>query len=55
MIDDSTDNCKKVSSIGVKTMYFKGAESFELPESKCLKTVYNWGEVYIELGKSEIK
>ena len=55
MIDDSTDNCKKVSSIGVKTMYFKGAESFELPESKCLKTVYNWGEVYRELGKSEIK
>ena len=55
MIDDSTENCKKISNAGVKTMYFKDAASFELPESKYLKTVYNWGEIYRELGKPEIK
>ncbi len=54
MIDDSTDNCKKISDAGVKTMYFKDAASFELPESKYLKTVYNWGEVYRELGNKNM-
>ena len=54
MIDDSTDNCKKISAAGIKTMYFKDAASFELPESKYLKTVYNWGEVYRELGNKNM-
>ena len=53
MIDDTTQNCIDISNEGIKTLYFKDGASFELTESNLIKTVYNWGEVYRELGKRD--
>lgn len=46
MIDDSFDNCKKISENKIKTIYFKDAPSYDLEENEYLKVLYNWGEVY---------
>lgn len=53
MIDDTTQNCIDISNEGIKTLYFRDGASFELTESNLIKTVYNWGEVYRELGKRD--
>lgn len=53
MIDDTTQNCIDISNEGIKTLYFRDGASFELAESNLIKTVYNWGEVYRELGKRD--
>ena len=53
MIDDTTQNCIDISNEGIKTLYFRDGASFELAESNLIKTVYNWGEIYRELGKRD--
>lgn len=46
MIDDYIEKCKKVSEKGIKTIYLKAAESYEMEENENLKVVNNWGEIY---------
>lgn len=46
MIDDSYDVCKKLSSNGVKTIYFRDKEMKQLEQNQYLKEVSNWGEIY---------
>lgn len=46
MIDDSYDVCKKLSTSGIKTIYFRDKEMKKLEQNKCLKEVSNWGEIY---------
>ena len=46
MIDDSYDVCKKLSSNGIKTIYFREKNMKKLEENENLKEVSNWGEIY---------
>lgn len=46
MIDDYIEKCKMVSEDGIKTIYLKAAESYEMEENENLKVLYNWGEIY---------
>ena len=46
MIDDSYDVCKKLSSNGIKTIYFRDKEMKILEQNENLKEVSNWGEIY---------
>lgn len=46
MIDDSYDVCKKLSSNGIKTIYFRDKEMKKLEQNEYLKEVSNWGEIY---------
>ena len=46
MIDDSYDVCKKLSSNGVKTIYFRDKEMKKIEPNQYLKEVSNWGEIY---------
>ena len=46
MIDDSYDVCKKLSSNGIKTIYFRDKEMKLLEQNENLKEVSNWGEIY---------
>lgn len=46
MIDDSYEVCKKLSSNGIKTIYFRDKEMKKLEQNKYLKEVSNWGEIY---------
>ena len=46
MIDDSPENCRCVSSRGIKTIYLKDAPSYDMEENEYLKVLYNWGEIY---------
>lgn len=46
MIDDYIEKCKMVSEKGIKTIYLKAAESYEMEENNNLKVLYNWGEIY---------
>lgn len=46
MIDDSYDVCKKLSENGIMTLYFRDKGMKKLNESKYLKEVSNWGEIY---------
>ncbi len=46
MIDDSYDVCKKLSSNGIKTIYFRDKEMKVLEQNENLKEVSNWGEIY---------
>lgn len=46
MIDDSYDVCKKLSSNGIRTIYFRDKEMKLLEQNKYLKEVSNWGEIY---------
>ena len=46
MIDDFYKNCQSIADCGIKTIYLKDAPSKELEESKYIKTLYNWGEIY---------
>ena len=46
MIDDSYDVCTKLSSNGIKTIYFRDKEMKVLEQNENLKEVSNWGEIY---------
>ena len=46
MIDDSYDVCKKLSSNGIKTIYFRDKDMKKLEQNENLKEVSNWGEIY---------
>lgn len=46
MIDDSYDVCRKLSSNGIKTIYFRDKEMKKLEQNEYLKEVSNWGEIY---------
>ena len=46
MIDDSYDVCKKLSSNGIKTIYFREKDMKKLEENENLNEVSNWGEIY---------
>ena len=46
MIDDSYDVCKKLSSNGIKTIYFRDKDMKVLEQNDSLKEVSNWGEIY---------
>lgn len=46
MIDDNYYNCKKLSEGKIFTLYFKDSGMKNIEDSKYLKTVYNWGEIY---------
>lgn len=46
MIDDNYNVCKKLSSSGIKTIYFRDLETKKIEESKYLKEINNWGEIY---------
>lgn len=46
MIDDSYDVCKRLSSNGIKTIYFRDKEMKILEQNENLKEVSNWGEIY---------
>ena len=46
IIDDSYDVCKKLSSNGIRTIYFRDKEMKLLEQNEYLKEVSNWGEIY---------
>lgn len=46
MIDDYYKNCKEIANENIKTIYLKEASSYELENNDCIKTLYNWGEIY---------
>lgn len=46
MIDDSPSTCKKMADNRIKAIYFRGIRGPKLEESKYLKEVNNWGQVY---------
>ena len=46
MIDDSYEVCQKLSSNGIKTIYFRDKDMKELEQNENLKEVSNWGEIY---------
>lgn len=53
MIDDYYKNCQSISNRGVKTIYFKDAESKDIEENENLKVLYNWGEIYRYIKEQE--
>lgn len=55
MIDDSYEVCKKLSSNGIKTIYFRDKEMKVLEQNENLKEVSNWGEIYRYIKGMEIK
>ena len=55
MIDDSYDVCKKLSSNGIKTIYFRDKEMKVLEQNENLKEVSNWGEIYRYIRGMESK
>lgn len=46
MIDDSYEVCKKLSSKGIKTIYFRDKDMKVLEQNENLKEVSNWGKIY---------
>ena len=55
MIDDSYDICKKLSSNGIKTIYFRDKDMKKLEQGEYLKEVSNWGEIYRYIKGEESK
>ena len=53
MIDDSYDVCKKLSSNGIKTIYFRDKDMKVLEQNDSLKEVSNWGEIYRYLNENK--
>lgn len=45
-IDDSASVCKKISGLGVKTLYFRYKDMEIINESDFLTEISNWGEIY---------
>lgn len=54
MIDDSYKKCKSIADEKIKTIYLKDAPSYDL-ENECVKTLYNWGEIYRYIKELENK
>ncbi len=46
MIDDTFEVCQKLSSNGIKTIYFRDKDMKKLEQNENLKEVSNWGEIY---------
>jgi len=46
MIDDCYEICKRISSNGIKTIYFRDKEMKKLEQNENLTEVSNWGEIY---------
>lgn len=46
MIDDNPKTCKKISSNGIMTLYYRNIYGEDLEEHEFLKEVNNWGEIY---------
>ena len=55
MIDDSYDVCKKSSSNGIKTIYFRDKEMKVLEQNENLKEVSNWEEIYRYIKEMQSK
>ena len=55
MIDDSYEVCKKLSTNGIKTIYFRDKEMKKLEQNEYLKEVSNWGEIYRYIKEIEVK
>ena len=55
MIDDSYDVCKKLSSNGIKTIYFRDKEMKVLEQNENLKEVSNWEEIYRYIKEMQTK
>ena len=55
MIDDSYNVCKKLSSNGIKTIYFRDKEMKVLEQNDNLKEVSNWGEIYRYIKEMQSK
>lgn len=55
MIDDYIKNCQKIANEKIKTIYLKDAPSFDLEESRYIKVLYNWGEIYRYIKDLESK
>ena len=53
MIDDNYTTCEYLSDNKVKTIYFKSVATRDLKESKYLKQVSNWGEIFRFFKKME--
>ncbi len=50
-----SDVCKKLSSNGIKTIYFRDKEMKVLEQNENLKEVSNWGEIYRYIKEMKIK
>ena len=50
-----SDVCKKLSSNGIKTIYFRDKEMKVLEQNENLKEVSNWGEIYRYIKEMQIK
>ena len=46
MIDDDWKIIRKLADNQVKTLYFRDTNLIKLEESKYIKEVNNWGEIY---------
>ena len=55
MIDDSYDVCRRLSSNGIKTIYFRDKEMKVLEQNENLKEVSNWGEIYRYIKEMQTK
>ena len=55
MIDDSLNHIKAVADAKIKAIYLKDAPSFDLEESRYIKVLYNWGEIYRYIKDLESK
>lgn len=49
MIDDSAAICKTIAEHEIKTLYFRDVNREKLEETKYLKEVNTWGEVYRQI------
>lgn len=54
IIDDDSDICLNAAKNNINALYFKNNASPELVESKYIKNVNNWGEVYKYIMLSEL-
>ena len=55
MIDDSYDVCRRLSSNGIKTIYFRDKEMKVLEQNENLKEVSNCGEIYRYIKEMQSK
>ena len=46
MIDDNYHICRKIARHGIKVLYFHSLGRKHLKNTKNIKEVYNWGEIY---------
>lgn len=50
MIDDNQNTCEKLSRNNIRTLYFRNIYGKQIPKNKYLTEVYDWGNVYRNLG-----